>query len=276
MAWDPKNLLLRLVVAIQALFFSLPLIRPGEPTGTAALERNLRSALRQPPSREETRASEACRALFAKAGRPGLERLSGSADVGIALLAAHKLHVRGKSAADLAGRRKFVELARQRIPVDLPSWWAGWWTWTGDPLHYLEPGQRALLVPLGRSRLVLGARRGVFTVEASALSLSRSASDFTVALAGPDLSFLAFPSEQGYPYDLLAVETRTGRVLWRSQAWGTMRGVTTGQHLHRITIERRGQAVVVFGAASGLYAEGFDVRSGAELFRFSDNCWSDR
>jgi hypothetical protein len=100
--------------------------------------------------------------------------------------------------------------------------------------------------------------------------------DHCTALLGPDRSFVALHSLQPDLYTLYCVDTHSGNVLWQTVVWAlnpVFSSQATGPRFHEVSLTIGEDVVGVFGAAYGCYVEAFDIRSGANVLRFSTNYW---
>jgi hypothetical protein len=94
-------------------------------------------------------------------------------------------------------------------------------------------------------------------------------------LSGPDLSVIGETVFRGYPFTIIGVDSKSGRKLWTSTVWAARRGFSSGPDgVSPVEIRRVGNTVIVYGCEShGMYAEGFDAKTGTCQFRFCTCYW---
>ena len=71
------------------------------------------------------------------------------------------------------------------------------------------------------------------------------------------------------------MDSKTGKKQWTRTAWAARRGAASGpEGGSQIEIRRHGDTVIVYGCEShGMYAEGFEARTGKCQFRFCTCYW---
>ncbi|MCH7603617.1 MAG: hypothetical protein IIB54_12705 [Planctomycetes bacterium] len=73
------------------------------------------------------------------------------------------------------------------------------------------------------------------------------------------------------PFDLQAMDRKSGKVVWSTQVWaaGDFTGYR-GPHWHYVDFVVKDEMLIVFGLSVGsMYIEKFDVKTGKNLFRFN-------
>jgi hypothetical protein len=87
--------------------------------------------------------------------------------------------------------------------------------------------------------------------------------------------FCAFLKDSPYQYELHCVDCETETVLWSADVWaGLIRGSSGPESRHSMEIVVTESTTLVFGMAPSVaYIEGFDLQSGALVFRFSTKWW---
>jgi hypothetical protein len=86
---------------------------------------------------------------------------------------------------------------------------------------------------------------------------------------------MARPVSPGYPFKIIGVDSKTGKKLWTATVWASRRGPSSGPAgVNPVEIRRQGDTVIVYGCEShGMYAEGFDAKTGKCRFRFCTCYW---
>jgi hypothetical protein len=92
------------------------------------------------------------------------------------------------------------------------------------------------------------------------------------ALITPSRCYIAAYDSVGYPYRLACVERSSQTVRWVADVWASWWGGTTGSHWQWVEVAEQSSRVVVFGVSStGFHVEGFRVKDGLNVFRFSNS-----
>jgi hypothetical protein len=90
------------------------------------------------------------------------------------------------------------------------------------------------------------------------------------ALIKPSRCYVAVHDDVGYPYKLACIDRTTGKVLWKSEVFGTWWGGAEGIHEMWLAVTEQNERIVLFGsAATGMHVEAFRPKDGKNLFRFS-------
>jgi hypothetical protein len=88
---------------------------------------------------------------------------------------------------------------------------------------------------------------------------------------------IALHDVTGIAFPLLCLEARSGKLLWRAEAWGyrgdKILGPLTGLWRHDIAIAVTEKFVALFEDGNGCSLEAFDLRTGRPAFRFSADYW---
>jgi hypothetical protein len=246
------------------------------------------------------RASKMYRRLFQKVGDEGIRLLQSHPQDGIAIQAAWeevRLTVPEKEpeTAVRPDRHKldwFLGFLEGRARLKTPKWWSevllDCRANRRDNIYFLQPGQ-PLYDKIGPDEhFVYGPldTRLKFERERAVLSVGKQSTTIPVDLLRKDDSgkvacdvsalttasrcFLAIHEGVGYPYDLVCVERTTGKVLWKSKAFGTWWYAASGPHRFCVTVVEQHRRVIVFGSGvTGAHVEAFRSEDGANLFRFS-------
>jgi hypothetical protein len=290
--------LLRLLSAVTVTTVALAGPVPGG-SEQADRSKTLRERIVKSLAGDEENSEEAARAykeLFTHLGRAGLKGLTGGGDTSIALQASWELHRKAVKRAppidyraDWVFDRKlaegFVAFYSKRVKADPPAWWRTTLV-HGD----VFPGShhaflvRAKGLP-AEAKVEVHKGEVVITAGKQAVRLPRAVYDEAlpgsnrntppVALWGKEQSFFARPRFRGYPFKVAGVDTRTGKKLWVASVWAARRRGSTGPAgVNPVEIRREGDAVIVYGCEShGMYAEGFDAKTGRCRFRFCTCYW---
>jgi hypothetical protein len=246
------------------------------------------------------KAGPAYEALFTKLKLDGLRPLINDKNTSIALQAAWEVHrnvVERKP--PIPGRTDWV-FSEKEVDEFIKSLSKGtgsvppeWWSMTlrrgdvfpgshhcfidkpkGDPAHatptVLKDG---VVIMLGGKSIKIPKALCDKALE------SATERDFTLtrvaALLEKERSYIAIYPLRAYSYRLLCLDPKTGDALWTVNVWGCRKGVSFGapDFDHQVEIRRQGNNVLVYGKESGMYLEAFDVKTGANLFRFCTNYW---
>jgi hypothetical protein len=144
-----------------------------------------------------------------------------------------------------------------------------------------------LTVPVGTSlarsngHVIITVKNASLTIEERRLDdLRKSARHLDLCIAHIDLNhaFIALYNEYASHFPILCLDSRSGKVLWRTQAralGAENLGFRTGPPwLHEPIIVPIKTTVAVFGTgAGGAYLDAFDRESGKPLYHFATNYW---
>ena len=247
-------------------------------------------------SKNRHQVSGAFKELFTYLGLEGLKELTRDEDTSIALQAAWETHKKPvKRDPAIAGRTdwvfdeksmlEFLDFFADRVQAEPPEWWR-------DTLIHGEvfPGDHHAFVYFNRNlppavKVEVENDEVLITAGLDSIELSKAAYNRTVAIRakaearaehwGNELSFFAPPS--GYPFETIGVETQTGKKLWTASVWAANepRPMAGRPWPVAVDIRRQGDMVIVYGYAFfGMFAEGFDVKTGECQFRFCTCYWS--
>ena len=159
----------------------------------------------------------------------------------------------------------------------------GWLLWTPQELARTELGEFA---PVGTSLKRDGGdvliTQGTATLRLRQEILRRT--DYCppllrccAARLGPQRSFLVLYSDEARPFPLICVDSRSGRLLWQAQVWGSgWQPFSSGCTHHELSIEVCDNRVALFGETGSCYLEAFDLATGACAFRFCSGWWCHR
>lgn len=240
-------------------------------------------------------AAQAYKKLFMDIGPAGIVKLAEDEDTSIALQANWELCRKAIKRnppilhrADWVFDEKligdFLKVVAKHLHSDPPVWWA-----TTLLKGEIFPGQHHAFIdikqPLPPIATVSTDKNNV-VLTTGKFSLTIDRTDFSngndprlgtgpVVLYGTDMSFVGKPVFRAYPFELFGVDTRTGRKVWTATVWAARRGMSTGPDgLNPVEICRQGDTIIVYGCEShGLYAEGFDAKTGKCRFRFCTCYW---
>jgi outer membrane protein assembly factor BamB len=104
----------------------------------------------------------------------------------------------------------------------------------------------------------------------------RSSRDSVNALVAGGRAFVAFHDRFGSAYPLLCFDSKSGKLLWRTEVWasGTENiGVLSGSWSHRTYLVPHKDSLVIFGSAPSSYMEALDAATGKPLYRFCRSAW---
>jgi hypothetical protein len=234
--------------------------------------------------------------LFTYVGLARLKKLADDEDKSIALQAAWELHrkpvkrsppMRYRTAWGFDKKRieEFLGFVAKRLTTEPPEWW-GATLMAGDVFpnqHHafidIEGGlptapkvqvdKDEVTITLGNQLLRLP--KMVYGGESAFADIGPPA----VVLVGAKQSFVARPTFRGYPFNVVGVDSKTGGKLWLALVWAARRGFSSGPaRVNPVEIRRQGDTVIVYGCDShGMYAEGFDAKTGKCQFRFCTCYW---
>ena len=265
----------------------------------------LRGALLQAESPLET--AEGYQALFEKAGRTGLAKLTQDEDTGIALQASWEWHKKAakrdksktRRAADIYDAtelKKFLKAVTDRTKAPIPEWWSR------DLLNIdVQPGKgpscRGLHddptpefkkakaggevvqgAELERKDEILIYTEGGQTVRFPEKTFgqdSGSGHAFTAAWTEKMAVVTAYISGGGgFRYELAGFGRTDGKLAWIANVWAVDRMLLAGHAPHRVELVAKGESIFVFGEEiAGMYIEAFDAGSGKCSFRFCTSYW---
>lgn len=245
---------------------------------------------------ESREVAEAYKRLFTHVGPTGLKTLTDDDDTSIALQAAWELYRKPvKRDPQILGRtewvfdkgpmEQFLKLAAKRLKSEPPTWW-GATLLKGD----VFPGRHHAFVDLQGplpSTATFTVEKDDVVITSGKQSVKIAKADFDnaadpldfgkppVILGDADLSFIARPWVRGYPFKVIGVDSKTGEQLWATSVWAARRGGSNGaEGVDPVEIRRQGNTIIVYGCDShGMYAEGFDVKTGECRFRFCTCYW---
>lgn len=84
--------------------------------------------------------------------------------------------------------------------------------------------------------------------------------------------FLALHDPVGYPHKVGCIDRTSGKLVWKATVCGSWWGDSSGSFESWVAVVPTGDGrVFVFGAAGGLYLQGFRATDGQSLVRFSTN-----
>jgi hypothetical protein len=234
--------------------------------------------------------------LFTHVGLAGLKKLAEDEDTSIALQAAWELHRKSVKRDPLIPGRadwvfdkkpmeEFLGFVAERLKAESPAWWRATLL-KGDvfpgqhhafidnegplpPVATLKVEKDDVVVTAGKQSLRIP--KGDFDKAAGELDIGTP----PVILCGAELSFIARPVFRGYPFEVIGVDSKTGKKLWAATVWAARRGFSSGPAgVNPVEIRRQGDTVIVYGCEShGMYAEGFDAKTGKCQFRFCTCYW---
>jgi hypothetical protein len=232
--------------------------------------------------------------LFTHVGLGEIPKLREDEDLSIALQAAWESHRKVVKRNPLIRNRtewvfdkkpieEFLKVATKRLKSEPPGWWKAALL-KGE----VFPGQHHAFIDIDGppptttvkvEKEVVVISTGKQSVRMTKADFERDADEFEVgtepvALCEADLSFIARPVFRSYPFKVVGVDSKTGKRLWAATVWAARRGFSSGSGVSPIEIRRAGDTVIVYGGEShGLYAEGFDVKTGKCRFRFCTCYW---
>jgi hypothetical protein len=240
--------------------------------------------------------ADAYKKLFTHVWLAELKKFMEDEDTSIALQAAWELHRKAvKRDPPIPGRtdwvfdkkpmEEFLKLAAKRLKTELPAWWEATLL-KGE----VFPGRHHAFItnegPLPPPAKVKVEKDGVVltsgkqSVKVPKEEFDKAAGDFDIGtppviLCGEELSFIARPVFRSYPFEVICVDSKTGKKQWAVTVWAARRGSSTGPAgVNPVEIRRHGDTVIVYGCEShGMYAEGFDAKSGKCQFRFCTCYW---
>jgi hypothetical protein len=234
--------------------------------------------------------------LFTRVGRVGLPKLMEDEDTSIALQAAWEVHRKAVKRNPPIRRRtdwvfdrkpmeEFLKVAAKRLKSEPPAWWSATLL-KGDVFpdehHAFIDIEGALpataKVKVEKDDVVLTS--GKQSVKVPKVEFDKAAGELDlgtppVILCGEALSFVARPVFRGYPFEVICVDSKTGKKQWAATVWAARRDGSSGPAGENpVEIHRHGDTVIVYGCEShGMYAEGFDAKSGKCQFRFCTCYW---
>jgi hypothetical protein len=245
--------------------------------------------------------------LFASRTREELKGLKQSDHAGLALAATWQLLYREQGEAveqlDKNEPQKirqdsasyFLGFLDARTNAESPDWWrrsalgatithrryAGFPRPENWVFHETPIGPRSA-TPVKRSEqsLVFSAggkefqiRHDVLERHLTRIGLKESAAYIAFA-PGKEHYYFAAYSEAGFPFRMACFGAVDHAYKWTADVWAANRHALEGKSFHMVEIRESERAVLVYGLEpSALYVEGFDIKTGKALFRFSTNNW---
>jgi hypothetical protein len=234
--------------------------------------------------------------LFTHVGLAGLKKVAEDEDTSIALQAAWELHRKSVKrdppvldrtdwVFDKKSMEEFLKFVAKRLKAKPPAWW-GATLLKGD----VFPGQHHAFIdnegPLPPAATVkvekdhVAITSGKQSVKIPKADFDKAAGDLDIGtspviMCGAELSFIARPVFRGYPFEVIGVDFKTGKKSWGATVWAARRGFSSGPAgVNPVEIRRQGDTVIVYGCEShGMYAEGFDAKTGKCQFRFCTCYW---
>jgi hypothetical protein len=235
----------------------------------------------------------AYRKLFTHVGHDGIKKLMEDEDPSIALQAAWELHrkamkrdppilIRTDWVFDRKEIEEFLNSFSKRLKTEPPVWWKSTLL-KGDVFpgqHHAFIDQEGPLpekpkVMVDKNNVIFTSGEHTFKAPKAEFEKAGGISARPVILCGEDLSYVAQPSFRGYPFSVMCVDSKTGKKQWEVNVWAARRGPSTGPPGgDSVEVCRHGDRVIVYGCEShGMYAEGFDAKSGKCQFRFCTCYW---
>ena len=286
-------------VLIGAVLLALSLVAVARDDRDADRVKALKKDLLRDLLAEEDKSAAvagAYKKLFAHVGLAGLPQLVKDEDTSIAIQAAWELYRKAvkrdppiRNRADWVFDKKpmeeFLEVLGKRLKSDLPGWF-GATLLKGDVFprqHHAfidieEPPPSTATVKVEKDQVVITA--GKHDVRMPKADFEKDADELDigtapVVLCEAERSFIARPVFRGYPFKLIGVDSKTGKKLWVATVWAARRGDSSGLGgVNPVEIRRQGDTVIVYGCEShGMYAEGFDAKTGKCRFRFCTCYW---
>jgi hypothetical protein len=234
--------------------------------------------------------------LVSKLRNVAIGELTGHENASLALRGAwHSMVVdspgygRAERLRDQQGAHRFLGFLEGRLRMSPPSWWRdvlldARFDTDGNPRFSYD--ERWSLYGKSGSQFRVHAgisavsSNGEVKVSDGAISLSipgvalkelsqGGGNEQLDVLLKRETSILAAHSSSGFGFPVIALDTQTGRILWKVNAWGA--GVTRGFGVsyHRVSMILHHNEVVVFGVdPRALYVEGYSVSGGDVLYRF--------
>jgi hypothetical protein len=238
------------------------------------------------------------RTLFKKVGAKGIRELQTHPNDGISIQAAWEtvaltvpeMQQKEKVRPDRHKLDWFLGFLEGRARLKVPSWWsevvldsrAKGKIYPGDPKESpfhklgLDDAYGPDDTSLNREDDKVVLRIGKQSV-AIPENLLHKTSDGKIycsvsALMNPSRCCVAVYGNVGTPYKLTCIDRTTGKILWKSDVFGTWWGGSTGIHYMWVTVTEQNDRIVLFGAAStGIHVEAFREKDGKNLFRFSSS-----
>lgn len=233
--------------------------------------------------------------LFTHVGLAGLPKLAEDEDTSIALQSAWELHrkavkrdppIRNRTdwVFDKKPMEEFLKVAAKRLKFEPPGWWKATLL-KGEvfprqhhafidveeppPTATAKVEKEVVVITAGKQSVRMP--KAEFDKDADELDIGTA----PVALCEADLSFIARPVFRGYPFKVIGVDSKTGKRLWAATVWAARRGFSSGPAgVCPVEIRREQDTVIVYGSEShGMYAEGFDAKTGKCRFRFCTCYW---
>jgi hypothetical protein len=245
------------------------------------------------------RASNGYQVLFRSIDSDGLRRLQSNASDSIAIQAAWQqveLTVPERSGKVVRPDRDklawFLGFLEGRARVRVPAWWAeaildaranrrgnvyaGGLNVTADDAHSRPkatlPRKASVNMKDGKLLVQIGSQSAFIPNYLQDSLTADGPGSAVAAIITPTHCLIAAHDCIGYPYNLVCAERSTAKIVWTSKVWASWWHDVTGSHAQSVEVTVQGDRVVVFGVASvGFHAEGFRIKDGANVFRFSNS-----
>jgi hypothetical protein len=266
--------------------------RPGTGLTTDEIERQIRmiTEAKDPTNGNGRGAANGYGALFRGLGAEEVRELQSHKNDAIAVWAAWE-----QVAAGRHSREWFVGFLQGRTRFEAPEWWSAMFV-NGLPRPsgatkndarrpieepYESTGLDYIRAPKGtgvardlKEDGVLIVRVGEETVRIPENLFTNSTTGKIVgsvsALVRPDRCYLAVHEDVGYPYELLCLDRKAGKVVWKSDVFSHFWGTAFGRHAMYVAVtQHRGQLVLYGASWAGFHVEAFRAADGANLFRYS-------
>jgi len=242
------------------------------------------------------KAAQAYKELFTYLGREGLRELTNDNEMSIALQAAWELHKKTvKRNSPIPNRtnwvfdkklaQEFVAFFSKRVKTEPPAWWRVTLV-NGEVfpdrhhafVNLAEDVPVEPTVEMKNDEVIITAQKQSVRIAKAAYDKAASFPEIgtaPVTLWGEEQSFFARPIFRGYPFKVASVDSKTGNKLWVASVWAARRGFSSGAPgRHLVEIRREGDTITLYGSEShGMYAEGFDAKTGKCQFRFCTCYW---
>jgi hypothetical protein len=285
-----------------AAFLALSVFLIAAPAGCAGEDeqaKSLRASIVKAqlgPDENSDEVAEAYKQLYEHVGVQGIRKLADDEDISISLQAAWETHkkvvarnppIAGKSfwVFDEKSVEAFLAFFAKRIGADPPDWWRSTlrqgvvFPGRHHAFSDLAEGLPARpKVEIDQDHVIIRGERQSVRILRNAVERTVSFEDENAAVAvtwGDEQSFIAGPEFRGYPFQVFSVNSQTNEIVWTASVWAARRDFSTGTPSRNpLEIRRQGDQVVVYGCDShGMFAEGFDAKTGNCKFRFCTCYW---